>query len=109
MNDFQRWKSHMVEICDRAANGTISIEEFYERWPKELRNSDLAQSIYEDLEEGIQHFPAKLLSGKPDYDSWKSSKMYRRIVIDCDVLKNDLSEENLAELRSSLLAGTGKY
>ncbi len=104
MDDLQKWKSQIAEICDRAANGEVTIEEFYERWPKDLGNSDLAQLIYEDLEEGIQHFPLKLLSGKPDYESWKSSEMYRRILVDFEVLKSDLSEPQLVELRNKLLS-----
>ncbi len=96
----------MATMCLRALEGSISIDEFYNKWPVDLCSSELAELIYEDLEDGIQHFPAKILSGKPDDESWKSSDMYRRILIASEILKLNLDESALKGIRHSLLSDT---
>jgi hypothetical protein len=101
---FEKWKQHIAQMCIQAINGSITIDEFYRLWPEELHESYLAKLIYEDLEDGIQHFPAKIFSGKPDYESWKSSVMYRRILINSESLKTNLSESEVKDVRHSLLS-----
>lgn len=101
---FQKWKQQIAEICTRAINGSINLEEFYREWPGELHESDLAKGVYEDLEDGITHFPAKPFSGKPDYELWGASDMYRRLVIISEILKTNLSEPELIDIRHSLLS-----
>jgi hypothetical protein len=104
MQKFQHWRHQIAELCDEAANGLLTIEQFYARWPEDLCKQGIAQLIYEDLEDGVQHFPGKLFSALPDYESWKSSEMYKRIIVDREILKLDQSEDQLIELRHSLLA-----
>ena len=108
MEDFQRWKQQIARLCDQAANGSLTIEEFYEQWPEEVCKTGIAQLIYEDLEEGVQHFPARLLSGKPDYESWQSSELYQRILVDKKILKLNESEDRLIEVRNALLKSKSK-
>ena len=106
MTHFAEWRLQVAELCCQAANGGITIDEFYRRWPTtstDSEDSDFAQQIFEDLEEGIQHFPAKLFSGAPDYQTWYASDLYRRLIVDEKVIRTDLGERQLIELRNQLL------
>lgn len=103
MNAYNEWKSIVAKICRRALDGSMTIEEFYEQWPNGQEDSEFARLVYGDIEDGVQHFPAKLISGKPDYELWRSSDIYRRLVIANEVLKLDLDEPGLLEIRSLLL------
>lgn len=104
---FEQWRKHIATICAQVLSGSMSIEDFYRQWPEELHVSDLANHIYEDLEDGIQHFPSKIFSGIPDYKSWESSDTYRRIFIISELLKTSLSESEMMDIRRSLLTEGG--
>jgi hypothetical protein len=55
-----------LSLCDRVPEGTILLDEFYEQWPCNEESTEFKKSLYEDLEEGVQHFPGHLLTSKPD-------------------------------------------
>lgn len=93
----------IVAMCDRALRGSLPLEELYLEWPDDLKKSELGRLVFEDLEEGIQHFPGKLWSGQPDWEVWHTSEMFRRILIDYEVLKLSLDEGALKSIRDSLL------
>lgn len=103
MRTLEKWKPEIERICREAIEGSMSIEEFYRQWPDELKESKFARLIYEDIEDGIQHFPAKLVSGKPDQKVWLSSDMYRSLVITKEVLKMDIDESAALRIRDLLL------
>jgi hypothetical protein len=98
------WKQHATLACEQVAQGPMSAEGFYQLWPDGSEGSALARAIFEDLEEGALHFPLNLWSGKPDYPSWHASDMYRRIVIDMEVLKADLDESRQLRIRNTVIA-----
>jgi len=97
------WKEIICKICTRALTGNITIDEFYNTWPENLEKSELIDAIYSDLEERIQHFPAKLFSGKPDEKAWKASCMYKKILIDTEILNLSNSESELGKIRQGLI------
>ena len=100
---FEEWKKSAHKICTRALTGEVSIEEFYRIWPENLHESEFVVEIYSDLEDGIQHFPAKIFSGEPDEKSWKSSDMYRKILIDSVILSLNNPELVLKEMREKII------
>jgi hypothetical protein len=100
---FDKWWAHIAVLCDKAIEGELLFEDLCQQWPKELCESKLASVIYEDIEDGVQHFPGKLFSGKPDYEMWKSSDMFMRLYLDKKLLSLDGNEEYLLEVRETLL------
>ncbi|TLY22774.1 MAG: hypothetical protein E6K68_02065 [Nitrospirae bacterium] len=99
---FDKWRAQIAVFCDKAIQGKLTLNELYQQWPNELQKSKLASGIYEDIEEGVQHFPGKLFSGKPDYETWKSSEMYAKLYLDKKLLASDGSEDELVKVREAI-------
>jgi hypothetical protein len=102
MVDIDRWKA-LTELCEEVSEGAVTIKQFHAAWPQGLESSALAEAIFEDLEDGVEHFPGKW-SGRPDWESWKASDMYRRIVLDLQILQTGLDESRQMDIRDSVIA-----
>lgn len=100
---FAKDRRLVAQLLDGAIDGRLTIEEFYKQWPEQHQEETLLSIIYEDIEEGVQHFPAKLLSGAPDRAVWTASDMYRRLRVDREVLNREGPEVDLVKLRNELL------
>lgn len=99
----EEWKK-VAQLCEQAARGALTLEEFHQAWPRGLEASALADAIFEDLEDGVEHFPGKFWSGQPDYAAWKASDMYRRILIDLYTVDAGHDESRLMAIRDALIA-----
>jgi hypothetical protein len=100
----REWKPQVAQICSEVAEGAMTLEQFHQAWPPGLEESQLAQAIFDDLEDGVEHFPGTVWTGSPDYDSWRASDMHRRIRIDLEILRVDADESRLTQLRDALIA-----
>jgi len=96
---FVKDKQLVQQMLDAALDGRLTIDEFYKQWPEQPRGEQLLSLIYDDIEEGVQHFPAKLFSGAPDRAVWVASDMYRRLLVDRDLLNREAPEEELVQIR----------
>ncbi len=54
------------------------MDKLYSIWPEEL-DDKYWNEIFENLESGVEHFPHRLLSNKPDYDMWYKSREYTKL------------------------------
>jgi hypothetical protein len=98
----------MLQTSVGALEGSISGDAFYRELQEPHDESQLYRIVYEDLEEGVLHFPGKFWSKKPDWPAWKQSEMFRRIAVDEAVLQfADVEESKLVEVRGRLLDDSG--
>jgi hypothetical protein len=105
MTIFDKRRAQIAVLCDKAIEGELLIEDLCRQWPKELDESRLASMIYEDIEDGVEHFPGKLFCGKPVYKNWKSSDSFVKLYLDKKLLALDGNEEYLLGIRETLLRG----
>ena len=104
MSDISQWRQQVSQMSEQAAKGSITIEEFHRIWPKAAMDSALGRLIFEDVEDGVEHFPGTLWTGRPDFKSWEKSDARRRIAIDHEILKVEADESRLMKVREALLA-----
>jgi hypothetical protein len=79
MDDY-RIKATVLELIGRAKSGTLSGAEFRERWPAEAREDGFLSVVYDDVDEAVQHLPAK--RGEVDLTLWHG--FWERSVLDLD-------------------------
>lgn len=102
-NNFEDFRATLKSFCEKALEGDIKLVTFWNEWPKELSKTELVLELFEDLEDGITHFPGFLLSGKKDFESWRGSDMEHRIRIDLQLLASGLHEKHIFLLRKIIL------
>lgn len=96
-------KSVIVEICSKALEGKIKLDNFYEVWPKKALNVPLYDQIYGDLEDGIEHTPGYFLKQGVDHTAWIDTDAYLRIYLDSVLLGCDKSVDELLQCRTFVL------
>lgn len=67
-------------IIDDALQGKINLEQFYNRWPKELNNDRFYHQMFEDIENAIEHTPFIFFTKKLKYNEWIKTQEYRRLL-----------------------------
>ena len=96
-------RSELLSICDQAIEGKLSLKGFYSIWPGDIEQSEFLSCLYQDIEEGVQHFPGHWLTGAPDYKMWMHSEFFRKLSIDRLLLVSDKSASDLASIRSNAI------
>ncbi len=82
-------------ILIQALNGNLYLPVFYDVWPNEVNNNPWFETIYEDLEEAIQHTPGFFIKKGVDYNTWCKSYEYHVLIIDYLLLKYSDKEEKI--------------
>lgn len=90
-------------VCEKAKEGTLKLDIFYDQWPKEANSNPLFKQIYEDIEDAIEHTPGFLFRKGIDLKSWYASDMYLTLYLDSILLKYDKSWEELMQCRETVL------
>lgn len=93
----------VLDLCRRALKGNLTADQFYEAWRPEIDAMGSYSEIYDDLEEGVLHFPGKLFSRKPDYSVWLETDMYKVLYLDELLLASSLDMSKVAEIRKKIL------
>lgn len=91
----------VLELINRSLEGELSLDELYELWPEELTKDEFYETIYNDVESVVEHYPGKLVT------YFKESRDYKALLADKKLI-NLIIEENpdsgeLLELRKKLL------
>ena len=94
----------MESLCTRALEGTLSLEEFYREWPGHPEEGSFLGSVFDDLEDGVQHAPGTWLAGNIDLQKWKKSWEYLVICLDLQLLQSGKDPDQLLEVRAEVLA-----
>jgi len=102
-NSIEKFRTALISLCQEALKGNVNLERFYTAWPSKLAQTGFVSELYDDLEDGITHFPGKLLSGKKDIDLWLSSNMAHKIYLDQRLLESNLCEQEMFSLRNKIL------
>jgi hypothetical protein len=92
----------IVEIGKSVLRGSLSIEEFHEKWPPQTMEHAFFTRVYEDMEDAVEHFPAGLLTGKPDR-RWETTRMYLVLYLDVLLLSQRKSADELLRCRDIVL------
>jgi hypothetical protein len=103
MDSFESRREALISICQLVIEGKMHIFELDKHWPNNLLKSPFLSLLYDDIEEGIEHFPAKLFSKAPDWKMWKSSQIYLQLLLDCELLKSGKPEAILLTARNELV------
>lgn len=96
-------KQDVIQLCELALDGKISLDEFYDKWPVDANNRKLFKEIHFDLEDGIEHLPGKWFTDEIDWVFWKKTNMYWTIYIDSKILGSQLNYDEMYILRNILL------
>lgn len=91
MTDNTRLK--LITLCARARQGSLTQRELHESWPADESRSSFLDTVGEDLQEALAHFPIGLLSRAPDWNSWYQSEMHNVLLLDEVLLKEPISDE----------------
>ena len=90
-------------LCEDAIAGNLQLDEFYARWPNVATGDALLDAVFSDMEDAIEHFPARILSGEPDTAVWERSQWRQRLVVDARLLESDADTARLLEVRHTLV------
>ena len=96
-------KSVVSEICSRALEGTLTLDEFCALWPQFLFTTPFYYQIYDDLEYGIEHTPGFFFKRGIDYEAWIDSDAYLRIFLDSVLLNYNKDVDTLQQCRNFVL------
>ena len=101
--NFEEFRSILIDLCDKALKGDLGLEAFFATWPEEITKTGFVLQLFDDLEDGVEHFPGHWLSGKKDFKTWESSDMAYRVSVDLQLLASSLNEEQMFNLRKLIL------
>ena len=100
----------VLGLIDKALQGKLSLDEFYQSWPKVLEENLFYNTVYDDTESAAEHYPSKVhgLYGQQDpADYFRNSYEYKVLLADRKILNLLLSENpsaiDLTEMRDKLL------
>jgi len=95
----------VLNLCQMAIKGELKIGDLSRLWPKEANNVCFLLSIYEDVENGVEHIPGFLFKKGIDLVSWQQSDMYMALYLDIILLRKygDKNDDELMEFRESVL------
>ena len=91
-------------LCEDAIVGKLQLNEFYARWPNVATGDALLDAVFSDMEDAIEHFPARLISGTTDTAAWERSQWRHRLVVDALLLGSDADGARLLDVRRALLS-----
>src|SRR6266496_3673142 len=98
----EAWWAVVRGICERALHGQITLNELYEKWPRGAQGEPVVEPVYRDVEDGVEHFPARLVTAEPDYEFWHASELYRALLLDHYLLRHARNEAELLECRQKV-------
>jgi hypothetical protein len=95
----------LLKLCHSALEAKIDIFHFYDEWPYDEGKSDIfLKHLYDDLENGIQHTPGSIFTGKVLYDKWRKSEPFRLIQLDKMLLEKCMDTQMLSECRKNIIS-----
>lgn len=84
-------QEEIVFLIRKALNGEVEIEEFYDSFPDEIKESNLFyRAVYDDIEAAVEHFPASIIKGTLKTDFFKKSIEYRNLLLDLELLNSNI-------------------
>lgn len=93
------------DLCERARNGMLSLEELHSRWPRQGVGGEMwLQEVFDDVEDAVEHLPGSFVTGKVDYKTWHRSYEFLVLYLDCMLLRNN-DEATISRWRSEILQG----
>lgn len=97
--------ARVFDLCQQAVKGVLTLDDFHRMWPQDARANLFLQQVFEDIQDGVEHFPGFWLSGKPDIQSWLRSEMYFTLCIDLILLRHVVEREasQLLQCRKAML------
>jgi len=95
MSNFDSSRQELLNLVNLAIEGQLDLDDFDKLWPQGLSSSAAAVKIYADVEDGVEHLPAKFFSKGPDWEMWKRSQMYALLCLDRELLKSGKSERSI--------------
>lgn len=104
MQNQKQMSAIIHDLCKRALDGELNLENFYELWPEEASHNLFLKQIYEDIEDGVQHLPGTWRTGKMLSNEWYKSDMYFTIYLDFLLLDYDVKKtDELIQCRKFIL------
>jgi hypothetical protein len=85
-------RSTLINLCARARSGSLSERELDELWPVDEPRTSFLDTVGEDLQEALAHFPIGLFSRAPDWKIWYGSAEHNLLLLDEVLLKEPLSD-----------------
>lgn len=93
----------LKDLIVRALEARLLFDELKkEHWLFE-NNSDAYSIIQEDLEEGVSHTPAFVITGKIDFKMWQSQYEYKVLVCDLHLLPYIEDSKKWIKMRAQLI------
>lgn len=102
-SNFEEHRATLVALCEKTLQGGVGLEEFIAVWPEAIAQTEFVRELFDDLEDGIEHFPGHWFSNKKNFKAWEESYMAYKLRVDAQLLASDLSEERMFALRKTII------
>ena len=102
--DPEKHRKPLELLCLRVLEGAISREDFYREWPCDREKGSFWESLYNDLEDAIQHTPGTWFAGKVDLSQWKQCWEYFVVYLDLLLVRSNKNVRRLQQVRQKALA-----
>jgi hypothetical protein len=93
----------LEQLCHRALRGELGLDEFHASWPRETLEDPFFQQLFDDVEDGVEHLPGHLFTGRTDFRAWTGSYEYRLILLDRLLLESRQGTEQLMKCRDHII------
>lgn len=80
-------KEQVSSLIKKALEGDLSLDELYSSWPDTLEEDPFFEKIYDHLESVVEHYPADLITGKPETTKFLESGEYKTLKNDLELLE----------------------
>ena len=67
-----------------------------------MENNRFLQTVLDDIEDAVEHFPSGLFSKQPVRQRWEASRWFLNLRVDALLLDQDLPDEILADIHDAL-------
>lgn len=107
--DEAKLRETIRELCAQALEGKLTLEDLHAKWPVLGEPDPFYEQVFDDLQDGVEHFPAKFWSGEVDHDGWRASSRYLRLYLDSLLLRRagNRSNQELRRCREKVVQGQG--
>ena len=95
---------HVAEsFCKQVLEGQLDLVRLVEEWPSDAKSDPFLTSVYEDLEEAVEHQPGFWLRKGVNLPLWRKSLEFLKVLLDFHLLSRKEDSISLLRCRQRLI------
>jgi len=92
-------KKAIKDLCERAQVGKLTLDELYDAWPPCADQDSFFSSVFEDIEDAVEHMPGYFFKSGPNLEEWSRLGMSSDIALDILLLERSEDSTQLMQCK----------